>query len=52
MRSDDKKRARLTTMRFVLSRLPYPDKDWDVIGALDGNIIGNRDLIYDNAGLS
>lgn len=52
VRSDDKKRARLATMRFVLSRLPYPDKDQDVIGTPDTNIIGNRDLIYDNAGLN
>lgn len=47
VRSDDKKRARLATMRYVLDRLPYPDKDWDVIGEPDTNLIGNRDLIYD-----
>jgi polyphosphate kinase 2 len=47
VRSDDKKRARLATMRYVLSRLPYPDKDRDVVGSPDIRIIGNRDLIYD-----
>jgi hypothetical protein len=34
-------------MRYVLSRLPYPDKDRDVVGTPDIRIIGNRDLIYD-----
>lgn len=47
VRSDDKKRARLATMRYVLSHLPYSDKDPDVIGTPDPRIVGNRDIIYD-----
>jgi polyphosphate kinase 2 len=47
VRSDDKKRARLATMRYVLSRLPYSDKNEDVIGTPDPRIVGNRTLIYD-----
>jgi polyphosphate kinase len=47
VRSDDKKRARLATMRYVLNSLPYPDKDVDRIGTPDPNIVGRRDLIYD-----
>lgn len=46
VRSDDKKRARLATMRYVLSRLDYPDKNPEVIGDPDGKIIGRRSTIY------
>nr|MDJ0954293.1 polyphosphate kinase 2 [Acidimicrobiia bacterium] len=46
VRSDDKKRARLATMRYVLSRLPYPDKDEETIGEPDAKIIGRRGTIY------
>lgn len=50
VRSDDKKRARLATMRFLLNHLDYPDKNWDAIGKSDSRIIGDRNLIYDVAG--
>ncbi len=46
VRSDDKKRARLETMRYVLSQLEYPDKNRDVIGTPDGRIIGPKERIY------
>ena len=46
VRSDDKKRARLATMRYVLSTLDYPDKDVDAIGTPDRRIIGRKELIY------
>ena len=46
VRSDDKKRARLATMRYVLSRLDYPDKNQDVIGEPDPKIIGRVGTIY------
>ena len=32
MRSNDKKRGRLEAIRFVLNRLDYPEKDYDVAG--------------------
>ncbi len=46
VRSDDKKRARLATMKYVLSHLDYPDKNPAVIGVPDGKIIGRRGTIY------
>jgi polyphosphate kinase 2 len=39
VRSNDKKRARLNCMRHFLSTLNYPNKDLDVIGQPDPNII-------------
>ena len=46
VRSDDKKRARLATMRYFLSKLDYPDKDIDAIGVPDAKLIGPPDRIY------
>jgi polyphosphate kinase 2 (PPK2 family) len=46
VRSDDKKRARLNTMKYVLSNLDYPDKNLDVIGTPDRRIIGPKEHIY------
>ncbi|WP_233873479.1 polyphosphate kinase 2 [Paraburkholderia adhaesiva] len=40
IRSDCKKRARLNAMRFVLHRLPYVNRDPDVIGVVDPLIVG------------
>ena len=40
VRSDDKKRARISVMRFILSNLPYTDKDEDVVGTPDSKIVG------------
>jgi polyphosphate kinase len=39
VRSNDKKRARLNCMKHFLSTLNYPNKDLDVIGQPDPNII-------------
>lgn len=41
IKSNDKKRARLNCMRHLLSTLPYPDKDEDVVGAPDPLIVGS-----------
>ena len=46
VRSDDKKRARLDTMKYVLANLDYPDKNLDVIGNPDPQIIGPKEHIY------
>lgn len=35
IRSDDKKRARLNAMRYVLHKLPYKSRDLSVIGTVD-----------------
>ncbi len=40
VKSDDKKRARLNTMRHFLSSIDYPNKDHAVIGAPDPLIVG------------
>jgi len=40
VKSNDKKRARLNTMRHFLSTLDYPDKDHDVVGQPDPLIVG------------
>ncbi|MGO1120982.1 polyphosphate kinase 2 [Rhodovibrionaceae bacterium A322] len=39
IRSDDKKRGRLNCMRDFLSRLDYPEKDVDLIGQPDPQIV-------------
>ncbi|MCP4304239.1 MAG: polyphosphate kinase 2 [bacterium] len=46
VRSDDKKRARLATMKYVLSKLDYPERNLDVIGTPDPQIIGPKEHIY------
>lgn len=46
VRSDDKKRARLATLKYVLSNLNYPDKNSEVIGIPDRRIVGPKEIIY------
>jgi len=48
IRSDDKKRARLNTMRYVLNHLPYPKKDKNVLGIADPKIVGPKEQIYND----
>ena len=40
IKSDDKKRARLGTMRHFLAALPYPDKNLELVHAPDALIVG------------
>jgi polyphosphate kinase len=40
LKSNDKKRARIEAMRYVLSILPYDEKDPDVVGVPDPLIVG------------
>ena len=47
IRSDDKKRARINCMRFVLSQLPYPNKNHVVLDQLDPQIVGPKEQIYE-----
>jgi len=47
VRSDDKKRARLNCMRYVLQKLPYPDKNQALLNELDPKIIGPKEAIYE-----
>ncbi len=47
IKSDDKKRARLNAMRYVLNRLPYDNKDPKVIGSVDPLIVGRAGALYE-----
>jgi polyphosphate kinase 2 len=40
IKSNDKKRARLEAMRYVLSRIPYADRDESVVGRPDPLLVG------------
>ncbi len=40
VKSNDKKRARINTMRHFLASLDYPDKDESIIGEVDPLIVG------------
>ena len=44
VRSDDKKRARLSALRTVLHSFDYDRKDADAIGAVDRKICGGPDI--------
>jgi polyphosphate kinase 2 len=45
VKSNDKKRARLEAMRYVLSTLDYPDKDQSIARAPDPLIIGHASQV-------
>ncbi|MEV8337611.1 polyphosphate kinase 2 [Leucobacter sp. NPDC077196] len=47
VKSNDKKRARLEAMRWVLSRFDYPDKDEQVVGIPDSRLIDSPATVYD-----
>jgi polyphosphate kinase 2 len=47
VKSDDKKRARLNAMRYVLHSLPYKDKDVKRIGMVDDLIVGRANIIHE-----
>jgi polyphosphate kinase len=47
IKSNDKKRARIATLRYVLSRLDYPGKDAEVVGIPDPLIIGPAAQVYE-----
>jgi len=47
VKSNDKKRARIEAMKWVLSAYDYPGKDARVIGRSDPLIIGSPDKVYE-----
>ena len=49
VKSNDKKRARLETMRHFLSTLDYPDKDMDIATPPDPLIIGHASQVIHGA---
>lgn len=47
VKSNDKKRARIEAMKWVLGSFDYPDKNKRVVGQPDGSIIGSPDKVYE-----
>lgn len=47
IRSDDKKRARLNAMRYILDQFEYAQKDKSSIQPLDHHILGRAEEIYE-----
>ena len=47
VKSDDKKRARLNAMRYVLHSMPYKDKDVKRIGPVDDLLVGRANIIHE-----
>lgn len=48
VKSNDKKRARLEATRWVLAKFDYPNKDYELVGKPDSNIIGSPSEVYDD----
>jgi len=47
IKSDDKKRARINAMRFILGQLDYPNKDHNIVRAPDPLIIGSAKDVFE-----
>jgi len=47
VKSNDKKRARIEAMRYVLSRIPYEDRDESVVGRPDPLVVGPAPLLHE-----
>ncbi len=47
IKSDCKKRARLSALRYILHTLSYAKKDADLIGALDPLIVGRAQVVFE-----
>jgi len=48
IKSNDRKRARINAMRYILSKFEYTNKDHDVVGEPDPQIVKRgRDQIGD-----
>jgi polyphosphate kinase len=47
IKSNDKKRARIETLRLVLSRLDYPEKDLSVVGQPDPLLVGPASEVFE-----
>ena len=51
VKSNDKKRARVEAMRYVLSRLPYTGRDDELVGKPDPMIVGPASLVIESPGM-
>ena len=47
IKSDDKKRARLNALRFMLHSFPYSEKDVERIGVVDPLLVGRAHIVYE-----
>jgi hypothetical protein len=47
VKSNDKKRARLNAMRYLLAGFDYPGKEVDVVGHPDPKIVGRAADLYE-----
>jgi polyphosphate kinase len=47
IKSDCKKRARLNALRYILHKLPYSNKDVQLIGQLDPLLVGRAHVVYE-----
>ena len=47
VKSDCKKRARLNAIRYVLTKLPYTNRDLAQVGKLDSLIVGRASAMYE-----
>jgi polyphosphate kinase len=47
VKSNDKRRARLNAMRYVLTTLDYEDKDPEIIGTPDPKIVGPASQLFE-----
>jgi polyphosphate kinase 2 len=48
IKSNDKKRARIAALRYVLYTLDYADKDPEIVGAPDPLIVGSAASVYEH----
>lgn len=49
IKSNDKKRARLEAMRFILSQIPYHGKDENIVNGFDELIVSSGEDIFEDA---
>jgi polyphosphate kinase len=48
VKSNDKKRARIEALRYVLARVPYDGRDDELVGRPDPMIVGPAPLLYES----
>ncbi len=48
VKSDDKKRARLNAMRYVLSHIPYTNRDPQIVGDVDPLIVARASAMFES----
>lgn len=48
VKSNDKRRGRIESMRYVLSGLDYPDRNGEVVGDADPELVGPPDVVHED----